>query len=65
MAMYRDWFAALYATEDDPDVLITSSNGAPVVSPTKSRIAQRIPNDFSIADSARAAIMLWSQYHMP
>jgi hypothetical protein len=58
MAMYKDSFAALYATVDDPDVLITSSNGVPVMSPTKSRIVDRIPNDFSIVDSAWAATML-------
>jgi hypothetical protein len=42
MAMRKDLFAALYATVDDPDVLIMSSNGVQVRRPTKSRIAHRI-----------------------
>jgi hypothetical protein len=33
---YRDGLDALYATVDDSDELITTSNGVPVMSPTKS-----------------------------
>jgi uncharacterized protein (DUF779 family) len=58
---YGDGSAALYTTVDDSDVLITSSNGVPVMISTKSYakcIVHRIPIVFSIADSARAANML-------
>jgi hypothetical protein len=52
---YGDQFAALY----DSGVLITLSNGVPVVSPTdKEHIVHRFPNDFSIADLAWAATVL-------
>jgi non-ribosomal peptide synthetase component E (peptide arylation enzyme) len=56
---YKNGFAVLYASVDDSNELIMSSNGTIVMSPTdKKRIVHRIPNDFSIADSARAAILL-------
>jgi hypothetical protein len=59
---YGDASAAFYATADDSDVLISSSNGVTVMSLLKrirnvSRIVSRI-RSFSIADSARAAIVL-------
>jgi hypothetical protein len=42
-------FAQLWTIESD--VLITSSDGVPVMSPTKNNTVHRIPNDFSIAIS--------------
>jgi hypothetical protein len=53
---YGDGSAALNATVNDSGVLITSSNGVPVMSSTKSmRNVSCIVRYFSIADSAPAA----------
>jgi hypothetical protein len=42
-----------------PSVTVHMCNGATIMSPTdEERIVHRIPNDFSIADSARAVIVL-------
>jgi hypothetical protein len=53
--------AAIYAIVDDTDVIITSSNGGPGTRSTHKEhvkgIVHRIPNDFLIADSARATIV--------
>jgi hypothetical protein len=57
---YGDWPAALYATEDDFHLLITSGNGARAMGSTSSVkcTAHQILNEFRIAYSAQAAIVL-------
>lgn len=53
-----DGSVVLYTTIEVSDVLIMSSNGVLITSPTKSMlqsIVRYIPNVFSIPDSARAA----------
>jgi hypothetical protein len=51
---YGDWPAALYATEDDFHLLITSGNGArePWGRRRACGTAHQIPNEFRIAYSA-------------
>jgi hypothetical protein len=54
---YEDGSAALYATVDESNVLITAINGVLVINFDKEHakcIVHRIPNDFSFAQSARA-----------
>jgi hypothetical protein len=53
---YRDRLDAVSATVDDSDELITTSNSVLVM--TDKEHSRCIPNDFSITDSARAAIVL-------
>jgi hypothetical protein len=47
---YGDGSAALYATADDSDLLITSCNSVPVMNDPKSML-HRIPNDLSFVFS--------------
>jgi hypothetical protein len=58
---YRDRLDALYATVDDCDELMTTSNSVPVMADKEH--SRCIPNDFSFTDSARAAIVL-SQHRL-